>query len=673
MQLTQPSTISFKNLLLLALLVLAANWFFTFQLVCLKDDNSFYYLPVRMYLSDALHTQGIPYWNPYLMNGVPQHADIQGAVWNPIAFILAYVFHYNHSCFLFEYLLYIFIAATGIWKLVSLVTNDKQALFAAAVIYICCGFVSGIANFINWTASLAFIPWLFYCFYRLLQAPSLKNAGWFGLVCWLMIVCGYPEFFIYGAYCMLAIFIWQAWQEIKINNAKFIIISLKYILLASIVCFVLALPAFFSYIEFFPFYNRGHDLATDMPYQDCFYPQFLISLFIPASVYNTTFDLLCHSANRDIYFGVVPLLMLVLWISTMKANSKGISKLFMGIAIFTFLFLFGFLTPLGNFSYKYLPLMASFKWSAAVRIFLIMIFILTTVAQFKQINSNGLTDKKIKLLQIVLCILLVGVLINFIFFNRSNMFETATHKKIFLLDAAFQMGLLALVFIFLKKIFSNKKWLLVCIIVDLLINYTLGMAITGVGNVRPSVFNKYAAAFYKQQPDAYLDRPLAFNRAYYMFDPWHNHNASKIMNGATFLESNTVFINYEKKFILDTANEKILREHAFVFSNEVSNLLIKNIHLTYTSIDINVQCSNAGNLIVQQNNYYRWKEKNHLPINTYEKCFMMLPVHEGANEIHLYYDKRNYSVLALISMAALVLLLMFLFFGNAKKILPPKR
>ncbi|MBC7589114.1 MAG: hypothetical protein H7178_12225, partial [Chitinophagaceae bacterium] len=129
MQLTQPSTISLKNLLLLALLVLAANWFFTFQLVCLKDDNSFYYLPVRMYLSDALHTQGIPYWNPYLMNGVPQHADIQGAVWNPIAFILAYVFHYNHSCFLFEYLLYIFIAATGIWKLVSLVTNDKQALF----------------------------------------------------------------------------------------------------------------------------------------------------------------------------------------------------------------------------------------------------------------------------------------------------------------------------------------------------------------------------------------------------------------------------------------------------------------------------------------------------------------------------------------------------------------
>jgi ammonia channel protein AmtB len=46
-----------KQLLLLLLLVLVANWFFTFQLVCLKDDNSFYYMPVRMYLSDALHKE----------------------------------------------------------------------------------------------------------------------------------------------------------------------------------------------------------------------------------------------------------------------------------------------------------------------------------------------------------------------------------------------------------------------------------------------------------------------------------------------------------------------------------------------------------------------------------------------------------------------------------------
>jgi hypothetical protein len=73
-----------------------------------------------------------------------------------------------------------------------------------------------------------------------------------------------------------------------------------------------------AYIEFLPFYNRGKDLATDLPFRDCFYPQFLSSLFIPSSVYSKTYDLLCHSANRDIYFGVLPLITVVLFAGKLK-------------------------------------------------------------------------------------------------------------------------------------------------------------------------------------------------------------------------------------------------------------------------------------------------------------------------------------------------------------------
>jgi hypothetical protein len=169
--------LNYKHVLLILFLVLAANWFFTFQLACLKDDNSFYYMPVRMYLSDALHNGGLPFWNPYLLNGVPQYADMQGAVWNPIAFTLCYFFKYNHSLFLIEYLIYIFIAAIGVYKLLSLITNHFQLILLGVIVYIGSGFVSGIANFINWTASLAFIPWIFFLFFSLLQKPSLKKGG----------------------------------------------------------------------------------------------------------------------------------------------------------------------------------------------------------------------------------------------------------------------------------------------------------------------------------------------------------------------------------------------------------------------------------------------------------------------------------------------------------------
>ncbi len=655
---------------MLALLVLVANWFFTFGLVCLKDDNSFYYMPVRMYLSDALHTEGIPYWNPYLMNGVPQHADMQGAVWNPIAYGLSYFFHYNHTAFLFEYMLYMLLAVTGIYRLMGLITKDSTMLLMAAIVYSCCGFVSGISNFINWTASLGFMPWMFYCFYTLLQQPSFKKAIWFGIVCWLMIVCGYPAFFIYASYCIAAILIWQWWVFKKAGKIALILASIRYLAIAIVVCMLLALPAMVSYIEFLPYYSRGHDLATDVAFRDCFYPQFLASLFIPASVYNKLFDPLCHSANRDIYFGTLPLLLMVLFIGNYKQYNKGIVKLFTGIALFTFIFLFGFLTPLGNMVFKFLPLMGAFKWSAAARIFLIILFIAAILLQAKQPGFFSVTDKKIKHLRITIAVLLAGVTIVFGMMNHNALFETSTHQRIFQLDTLVQFVLLVTAFVFIRRIISHKKWMLAFIAIDLLVNYSIGMAITGVGNVKPAVFNNYAKQFYQQQPDKYLDTPLMVNRKYYMFDPWKNHNASKILNGATFLESNTVFSTYEQMFILDTANERLLRNNRFVFSNDIKNLKIDTIHLGYNSIDIKLESGNAGNIILQQNNYHRWKEKSGLPINTYRNCFMKLPVKEGTNEIHLYYDKGYYPLLIDISNFALLLVLLLLFFGSLYKVLP---
>jgi hypothetical protein len=673
MQLTQsPLHLSLKNLLLLALMVLAANWFFTFQLVCLKDDNSFYYMPVRMYLSDALHTQGLPYWNPYLMNGVPIHADMQGAVWNPIAFVLAFCFHYNHTCFLVEYLIYIVIAAAGMWRLASLVTKDKQMLFAAVVVYTCCGFVSGVANFINWTASLGFIPWMLYCFYALLQAPNFKNACWFGVVCWLMIVCGYPAFLIYAAYCMIAVFVWWAYQQINTKQLKLVGIVLLYLLLAVAITIALALPAIVSYVEFLPFYSRGHDLATDVPYRDCFYPQFLSSLFVPTSVYNKAFDPLCHSANRDLYFGILPLLLLGLWLVNIKQHSKGIAGLLLGIGVFTFVFLFGYLTPLGNLVYKWLPLMGAFKWSAAVRIFLVILIVFAMLIQQQKMFQQHLPTKQKKFLQLTIGFMFIATVFIFIWVSKKYAFETTTHQKLFQLNAAVQAILLLTLFVFLEKIFNSKKKLLAFIMIDLLINYSLGMAMTGVGNVRPAVFNDYCKAFYQQNPDNYLDRPLANNRKLYMFDPWHNHNASKIMNGATFLESNTVFSTYEKRFLTDTASEKFLREHAFIFSDDAV-IHVDSIHLSYNSIEVKLTSNKAGHVVLQQNNYFRWKEKSGIPITTYDSCFMQLPVQAGSNQFQLYYDKGRYPMLIWISVALLAALVYSLFFANAKKVLPTQR
>ena len=670
MQANTNTFVSLRYLFILAIFVLGANWFFTFQLVCLKDDNSFYYMPVRMYLSDALHAGTLPYWNPFLLNGIPQYADMQGAVWNPIAFVLCYFFKYNHSLFLLEYVVYIFIGAVGIFKLLGLITKNQFYLLAGVTVYICSGFVSGVANFINWTASLGFIPWVFYFYFITVQQPNFRNSILLGITSWLILVCGYPAFIIYTIYCVLALFIWHVRQQIKRGNTVWK--EFKFLLLALFIGLALSMSAIIAYVEFLPFYSRGKDLATDLPFRDCFYPQFLSSLFIPSSVYNKNYDVLCHSANRDIYFGVLPLLGSVLFILNCKKNKTSFVVLLTAIAVFTFIFLFGFLTPLGNFSFKFLPLMGAFKWSAAARIFLIL---LLTVACIYQLSKQDFkpSSTNIKTLKWICAIMLLGIAVVFLLTNKYAVFETDLHHKIFYLNTVVQIILWLIAFVFTQQLLTQKKLFLLFIIIDLFINYSIGMAITGVGNVKPAVFNNYAKTFYQQNPDEYLKRPLAENRKLYMFDPWKNHNASKIMNGATFLMSNTIFSGYEKLFINDTSNERILRNHAFAFSEDVDSVVINSTHLTYSNIQLNIDCNKAGNIIVQQNNYYKWKETNGLPLNTWKDCFMQLPVKAGNNKINIEYNRENYKQLMMLSYAFLLLLISILFFGSRNKILSAER
>lgn len=663
----QQKKFTLKIIFSIVALVLACNWFFTFQLVSLKDDNSFYYMPVRMYLSDALHAGTLPYWNPFFMNGIPQYADMQGAVWNPIAFVLCYFFKYNHSLFLLEYIIYIFIGAVGMFKLLSLSTKNKYYLFAGVTVYICSGFVSGVANFINWTASLAFIPFIFYFYFKLVENPNFRNSILLGITGWLMLVCGYPAFIIYSVYCLLALFVWHLWNKIK--QGKSVLKTFQFLLLALSIGVIISLPAIIAYSEFLPFYSRGKDLQTDLPFRDCFYPQFLSSLFIPTSVYNKNYDVLCHSANRDIYFGVLPFLTLLLFLLNYKKNKNSFIILLTGIALFTFVFLFGFLTPLGSFSFKFLPLMGAFKWSALVRIFLIILLIFAGTYEISKENYEP-SCFHIKVLKVTSAVMLLGIIIVLLLTNKYAVFETSLHLKILYLNTATQIILWLVALIFIKKILMQKKLFLLFIIIDLFINYSIGMAITGVASVKPTVYNKYASKFYKQQPDEYLKHALAENRKVYMFDPWKNHNASKVMNGATFLMSNTIFSGYEKMFVMDTSNEKILRNHAFAFSEDVDSIVINSVHLTYTNIQLNINSNKAGTIILQQNKYYRWKETNGLPINTWNDCFMQLPIKVGNNKINLVYNKGNYSQLMKFSYLFLLLLISFLLFSSRNKILP---
>lgn len=660
-----------KYYLLLISTVLCFNWFFTLQQVSLKDDNSFYYMPVRMYLSDALHQHTLPYWNPYIMNGVPQYADMQSAFWNPIALILCFLFKYNHTLFLLEYIIYLCFAAIGSFKLFGLITTNNIYKYAAACIYISCGFTSGVANFINWTASIGFIPWIFFYFFSILKNPNHTNALLLGIFVWLLFVCGYPAFLIYSLYCLGIIAIVLLFYYYKHTLLKKYVYHL---LAATLVTLILSYSPLLAYVEFLPFYNRGSQLKTgiDLAFRDCFYPQFLSSLFIPTSVYRKDYDVLCHSANRDLYFGIIPLLFAVLSFTYFnKQKLTPVYKILLGILLFSAVFIFGYLTPLGNFVYQYFPLMGSFKWSALARIFIILIVLAFAIKYVNNYNYN-LTVFQSSLIKVIGVLFITGIIITLFVTLQYADLETEIHKNIIIANAVFQLVLWLSIILFTRTIFTKKKWLLIFVILDAFVNYNLAMAITGVANVKPAVFNKYCKAFYNQQPHGYLKQPLAANRKYYMFNPWINHNASKIMNGATFLESNTVFSGYEKMFIDDTANERILRNNPFIFSEDIPEITIDSVFLSYKKIYVSFTANQKGNVILQQNNYYKWQEKYYHSINTWHNCFMQLPAKAGRNTFTLEYNT-SYIKKLFVLQWILIIIVMTLLLNSFYKILPTQR
>jgi len=651
-----------RVLLLLLMLVLLGNWFFTFQVYSLKDDNSYYYMPMRMFISDALHHGEFPYWNPYFQLGFPQHSDIQGAVWNPFAFLPALLFHYNHTAFLFEYLCYILIAATGMYKLSGLCTTQSSARFFAVIVYIFCGFTSAIANFMNWAASLGCIPWLFYCSYVLLQQPNLRRAVLLGVVVWLMIVAGYPGFFIYAAYLLLLFFTWQAYRLYKQQQGGKIIAQSGYLLIAAIVALLLSLPAFISYLEFFPYYNRGSHLATELSFRDCVYPQYFSSWLVPAGVYNTNVDEPSHSANRDLYFGVLPMVLLLLFATKWKQYKDRFTGLFTFLAVFTFIFLFGFLTPIGDVIYKYVPLMGTSKWSGSARIFLVIIFLFALLQLFNKATTLALP----LWIKIILWLWLAGVIADTYYFHYYTHFVTEKHHTLFLINAAWQVLLIVSLICFHRYILQKQWRIVLFVLIDLLVNHAIGMGMTGIATVPPSVFNKYTEKFYQQQPDAYLMEEQGMRCAAYQFDPWTNHNASKIICPNYFIQSNTMFKGYEALFVNDTIGIDIQKKHPFIFSLDVPQIQVSGLHLSYNAMKFTVTAPADGHIIIQQNNYFRWREVNGHRIDTYKDCMMQLEVVKGVNTFELQYNKGNYPRLISASIFFFMLVMIYLFISRRK-------
>src|SRR3982750_3933318 len=111
-------TILIKDYLLLLALVLIVYWPLSLNIFSLKNDALVQYLAYRYHLSEAIQNGHFPFWTPYLYTGFPIHADMQGEAWNPFVLIISLFTRYNMSVLQWEVLIYLYLAAVGMYKLI---------------------------------------------------------------------------------------------------------------------------------------------------------------------------------------------------------------------------------------------------------------------------------------------------------------------------------------------------------------------------------------------------------------------------------------------------------------------------------------------------------------------------------------------------------------------------
>ena len=214
-----------KYYLLLILITLIAFVPLTFQLYSLKNDALVYFLPYRYQVSESIQHGSFPWWNPFLYTGLPLHSDIQSGVWNPVVMVVSLFTTYNMSVLELELLFYLIVASFGMFKLCRHLGISPVASLVAATAYICSGYITDSGSLIPWITSAAYIPFVFLFFSKLLLEPSLRHSFLFSLSFFLLLAAGYPSFFIFTCYVLLAGGItWLVTQRNKGFSKKVILV-----------------------------------------------------------------------------------------------------------------------------------------------------------------------------------------------------------------------------------------------------------------------------------------------------------------------------------------------------------------------------------------------------------------------------------------------------------------
>lgn len=657
----------------------------------LKNDFFLGYFPPKFLLSETLNSGQFPLWNPYISFGLPFYADMNGAYWNPITWIIALTSGYTAYTLTVELLVYVLLGGFGMYKLAQHFSNNIYICIVAALAYLGNGFVIGHLQHLNWISCSAFLPWCSWGIYHINKAATIRNYIYTALAFFFFITASHPGMIIGAIYFFIALVLFLLFQRYQSPQKGALLNGLKrYGFLLLFLCLISA-GLITSYIDILPFFARNSKVDLALSLSENTTIQSWVSLLLPFGTVKDPSIFGNDIALRNNYFSLI--LAIFFLVSLITAKSKQ-QWFFLTTGMFFFILSLG--GPFKLVAHSHLPLIGYVRVNGEFRIFAIICFIIVATESFHSFSQlQQKLQPKVKLLTIIF-IIIFSVLVVYSAINilkgqtiltqlyLLNKEDWRNGIKILLDKLQFPDTILAqcviqtLLLILLRKALLKKQYRKIVFLtaIDIVIATTLNMPFTGVGKVSVAKID----AIHQQSP-AGIPIPSVQKLAQHdtisgydstLVGDWSFYN-KQIGKATPVLYPVKIMSNYLFYDQLGKDSSISVAKLPFVFLTssitemkfEVMQQLTQSDILAFTTNNLKMKFASnkKGHLVYLQNYYPHWSYKNLSGNDVVSKAgpgFIAIPVQQGLNEIEINFNPTLIKFLCLLTIVLLFICVLLL-------------
>jgi hypothetical protein len=338
------------------------------------------------------------------------HADLS-SVWYPEIFIIGSIWGYSIYTFHFLHILYLLLAAAGMYHLIYYLYHNKETAIILGLTYALCGFFQSNAQHIRWIYGGVWAPFVILYYLKFLNGYQIKPMLLFCFFLFLMITGAYPPLTFILFYLILTLSVYYAIKHIRAKNNTLLKTYLSRHLIIGVIAVGFSLGIMITIFQSYDFINRFQHLDIQS-ITSPFSPRSLLSMIFPFSVSSNPEFFNSDISMINSYIGLIPLIFIFTGLRRMKSTEQILLFVFGIIALFAS---FGTHFPLFKLLYEYVPLMNKFRFPSVFRLYFIIGMIIASgngISRFLKDRSNLPILRKTSLIIASAILIIILVLFN---------------------------------------------------------------------------------------------------------------------------------------------------------------------------------------------------------------------------------------------------------------------